>query len=105
METRKDKYWLTLGGIVLGRKKKQMPRTLFQQFFKFPPSLVEGLFKLLYAPYPHFEPKHLLWALHYLKTTTIGEDIIATTLGTNRVTLKLHVTKVLTHLDRVLRKE
>lgn len=99
---RSDDYWLTLAGVILGRNI--LPQSTFKQLFKLPPALVEVLFNLLVRSYSFCRPKHLLWSLHYLKTTTVGENLIAVNLRTNKKSLRQYVIQTLTLLERVLPK-
>jgi hypothetical protein len=53
--------------------------------------------------YPErFQPKHLLWTMHFLKTTSTNIQEISTLLGTTQKTLKIHVKVVLQHLMNLL---
>jgi len=70
--------------------------------FKLPPRLVQIVFNRLRQSFPTCEALHLLWTLHYLKTTTAEEENIAATLRTNRTTLRLHVQRTVLRLIRAL---
>lgn len=94
-------YWLELARAVL-RLRRACPLGKFKAAFKLPPRLVDFLFRKIKKSYADSRPKHFLWALYYLKTTLIGEEIIATTLGTNRSTLRLYVELTLKRLNAVL---
>ena len=94
--------WLALGASVL-KRFKPIGEVQFQTSFKLPTQLVEIIWnKLISAEGNVIKAKHLLWALHFLKTdqTTLAE--IASYLSTNRKTLTLHVYQVLHHLNHSL---
>jgi len=100
MNDDKTDFWLDIGRVTLGKKKLTI--FAFKQMFKLPPNLVQGLFALIRNSFPFVRPKHLLWTLFYLKTTAVGEDVIAITLLTNKKTLQQYVLETLTCLDRSL---
>lgn len=93
-------FWLILAGIVL--RRKPLPISLFKKSFKLSPILVGKIFQLLRVRFAFTRPKHLLWTLFYLKTSTVGEELIALNLGTNKKTLRQYLIQTLRCLDIVL---
>jgi len=86
-----QRAWLSLGANIL-HSTSILNSKKFQSFFKLEPQLVQLVWVRLNAIYPNsVQQMHLLWCLHYLKTTNTNEEHIATTLSTNRRTLRIHV--------------
>jgi hypothetical protein len=96
-------FWQCLGAVVLG-KSKPISATEFKHFFKLPTQLVGVIWKRVQRRFDSVSAKHLLWALHFLKSTNPSLDDIARLLHTNRTTLKLHVKKMLLRLLIILPK-
>jgi hypothetical protein len=94
-------FWLELARVVL-RLRRPCPLSKFKSAFKLPPQLVDFLFRKVKKSYSTCRPKHFLWTLYYLKTSMLGEESIATALGTIRSTLRLYVELTLKWLDATL---
>ncbi len=92
--------WLAIASSVLCRKKR-ISQFLFKKCFKICPTLVDIVFKRIIKIYP-CQSRHLLWTLHYLKTTTASDEEIAIFLHTSKKSLVKHVIITLQKLIRVL---
>ncbi len=94
--------WYSLASVIL-KKKSNILSYEFKRQFKIDAPLVEIIFKKLEENYS-VNAKHLLWTLHYLKTSCSNESETATFLGTNVVTMRLYVDKTLRMLIASLPK-
>jgi hypothetical protein len=93
--------WLSVAGAIL-KKKRSLSSKYFMKIFKLPYQLVELVWRKLRLNFPEDKHQHLLWTLHFLKTTDNNPRDIAALLGTNEKTLLSHVKIILVHLNKAL---
>ncbi len=86
-------WWHSIGSAIL-RKKKELQHYEFKKYFKLSAPLVEIVFNEIRKRF-NCQAKHLLWTLHYLKTTSTNEAEIAALLGVNVDTMRIHVERTL----------
>jgi hypothetical protein len=96
-------FWNYLGAAIL-LKPRPLSSAKFVEFFKLSIPLVDVVWKRLHARFPDTSAKHLLWALHFLKSSNPLQGEIAQVLHTNKKTMKQHVRRVLLRLLAVLPK-
>jgi hypothetical protein len=96
-------FWLLVARTIL-RKNRNISMSEFKVHFKLSVPLVEYVWQLYHKYFPFCKAKHLLWSLHFLKTTDTNVIEIANFLGTNSQTLMLHVNNTLQRLLEILPK-